>query len=308
MRIFNITLFSSFLLVASIKSTAQGCSDAGFCTIGSFKHLPPAGQQVKHRVGLQFPGGSGDENVFVFTPAVQYDLQTGNWSLQAKLTGNYASGNLASVWAPGDLYLSSTRVFGVKGSRNWQATAGFKIPLSAPTFSDKGRPLPMQYQGSLGTLDLIAGLTGNFRSWSFSFALQQPLTGENSNGFLAEYWNGHPDAGAYPPSNRFRRKGDLLLRAGKNFTAGSKWSFTAGLLSILHLGRDRYTAIQPVQELRVINGSEGLTINLTGSAWLQLSKKTRLGLSAGKPLLVRDIRPDGLTRSWILSPEISWQF
>lgn len=308
MRIFNTTLFALFLLINGEKTLAQGCSDAGFCTIGSFKQQPVAVQLLKHRVGLQLTAGSGDENVFVFTPALQYDLQAGKWSVQAKLAGNYASGNLASVWAPGDLYLSSTRVFGQKGNRRWQATAGLKIPLSAPDLSDKGRPLPMQYQGSLGTLDLIAGLTGNFDSWNFSFALQQPLTGENSNGFLPEYWNGHPDAIAYPPSNRFQRRGDLLFRAGKNFTAGPKWSFTAGLLSIFHLGKDRYAAIQPFQQLRVINGSEGLTINLTGSAWLRLSKKTRLGLSAGKPLLVRDVRPDGLTRSWIISPEISWQF
>jgi hypothetical protein len=104
------------------------------------------------------------------------------------------------------------------------------------------------------------------------------------------------------------RKGDVLLRASRNFSSKGSFSFNTGLLGIFHLGEDSYTNPFESNMMLPINGSSGLTLNLTGAAYWQVGKQTRVGLTGGIPLVVRDVRPDGLTRSWVLSPEISWSF
>ncbi len=83
-----------------------------------------------------------------------------------------------------------------------------------------------------------------------------------------------------------------------------KWSVTGGLLGIYHLGKDTYidanTSAAPIP----IKGSEGLTLNATAIARYQVSNKFSIGLSGGVPLVVRDVRPDGLTRKFVIAPEI----
>jgi hypothetical protein len=112
----------------------------------------------------------------------------------------------------------------------------------------------------------------------------------------------------YPPSFMFDRKGDLLIRASRGFGNLKDLSFNAGLLAIYHLGEDQYTNPFEGNKVLPINGSSGLTLNLTGAAYWQAGKRTRVGITAGLPLVVRDVRPDGLTRSWVLVPEISFAF
>jgi len=290
------------------QAISQGCSDAGFCTIGSFKHSPVAQKNFKQRLSLQTPIGMGDENVAVFTPAIQYELEIKKLTLQGKITANYATGNLGNVFGAGDIFLTGSYLFSASKKWQWLGTGGLKLPLDPSNSSEGGYPLPLQYQSSLGTVDIIAGLTAVNRSWRLSFALQQPLTKANKNGFLQEYGNDDPEAARYPASNRLQRKGDLLLRMSKDFSTSGKWQFNAGLLNIWHLGKDRYSAIAPEQKVTAIEGSQGLTINITGSVFYKVSEKLRLGISGGTPVVAREVRPDGLTRSWVLSPEISWQF
>ncbi len=292
---------------------SQGCSDAGFCTIGSFK--PEVGQtakgggQYKHRVSFLSSFGQGDDDVFVYTPGLQYDYFSGKgWNLQAKVTGNYANGSLGTEFGPGDIFLSASRANPLKNKWQISYTLGLKVPLNTANASNGGMPLPMQYQSSLGTFDLIAGATVQNEKWQFSAGYQQPLSGANKNGFLPEYWNGKPEASNYPSTFKLDRKGDVLLRASRNFSSKGLFSFSTGLLGIIHLGEDSY--INPFENNMVlpITGSSGLTLNVTGAAYWQIGKHTRVGLTGGIPLLVRDVRPDGLTRSWVLSPEISWRF
>lgn len=107
----NKQFFLSYIVIiffAGFKLAAQGCSDAGFCSIGGFKPQPAGLAGAHQQLSLQLSAGSGDENVFVFSPALQYDWQKNRWIVQAKLAGNYASGNLGKVVAPGDLYLAGT--------------------------------------------------------------------------------------------------------------------------------------------------------------------------------------------------------
>lgn len=133
------------------------------------------------------PIGQGDENVLVWTPGLPYDYFSKNkLNLQARVTPNYANGNLGTAFGPGDIYLSAFKSKLLKGNWNLTSTLGVKIPLSPSNISEAGMPLPMQYQSSLGTFDVIAGLTFSDKQWQFSVGYQHPLSGENKNGFLPE--------------------------------------------------------------------------------------------------------------------------
>ncbi len=296
------------LVLMCVNAKSQGCSDAGFCSIGNLAQQPQAGNP-RQLFTIQFPAGIGDENVVVFTPSLQYDNQLNKkWSVQAKLTANYANGDLGTATGPGDFYVSGTYIFPhTKNEWRFSATAGAKLPLNQSNLKSDGRSLPMQYQSSLGTVDLITGLSLSNSKWQFAAGWQQPLTGTNGNNFLPVYFI-NKEADQYIPSNDFNRKADVLLRGLYKYRLNDRLDFKTGLLAIYHLGEDTYidgnTSSQPIS----IRGSGGLTLNASLAGWYALNKKMKIGIAVAVPLVVRDLRPDGLTRSFVVSPEISWTF
>lgn len=76
----------SLFCAATVK--AQGCSDAGFCTLNSFKpnaldSVPETRNQIK--VGGSF--GAADHSISVFGGYLEYNRQIGNnFGLDAKFT------------------------------------------------------------------------------------------------------------------------------------------------------------------------------------------------------------------------------
>lgn len=284
----------------------QGCSDAGFCSIGNLSHQTGSQQKTgfKNYLKLQMPAGLGDDDVFVFAPALEYGLQSKSWLFSGKLTGNFASGNLGDAAGAGDIFLSAS--YSLPAKRKWisSITIGAKIPLNSSDLEAKGLSLPMQYQSSLGTFDAILGLSLRNDRWNFAAGWQQPLTKTNGNGFLPELW-ANEVADIYAPSNDFKRKGDVLLRGAYRFLRQPLWNLEAGLLGIYHLGEDSY---RENNQRRAIEGSEGLTLNVTLAVERFINKRWSVGITAGAPLVVRDIRPDGLTRSFVVTPQISYRF
>ena len=139
--------------------SSQGCSDAGFCSIGSIKPNQ-INTSSNQRLTIGVTNGIGDENVYVLTPYIQYDNKLSkNWSIQAKITSNYASGNLGSVFGFGDFYV--TGIYSKKMNQNWKIDyiLSIKAPLNNSNLQEGNKHLPMQYQSSLGTIDAIAGLS-----------------------------------------------------------------------------------------------------------------------------------------------------
>jgi len=299
--------FTGTILINQLN--AQGCSDAGFCTIGGInQHADESATAKKQKLSLILSNGIGDENVFVFTLGIQYDNKLNqHWAIQAKLTGNYANGNLGNATGLGDLFLSST--YSLAKKDNWQTSflLGTKLPLNNADIRTGNKPLPMQYQSSLGTVDLLTGITVTGKKWLFATAFQQPLTGTNRNTFLPAYWN-TAAANKYSPTNTFKRKGDVLLRAGYNLITKNKLHLNIGLLGIYHLGEDTYINGNVSNSPIALTGSDGFTLNGTAALRYKVNDKFSLGLSGGVPFVVRDIRPDGLTRKFVVSPEIIFNF
>lgn len=296
-------------IIVSFAAYSQGCSDAGFCTMG--ENLPSAqdtSSSPQQKLTLLLTNGIGDEGVYIFTPGVQYDFDSNNhFAFQGKVTGNYATGNLGSAAGAGDVFVSSTYTVDRKSKWRNSFTLGIKLPLSNGGLSNGDQALPMQYQASLGTVDAIGGYSTTYNKWLFAAAVQLPLTGANNNSFLPDSL-ANPDTFPYPSSNEFTRKADVLVRAGYQIRSTSKIKWSASLLAIYHVGEDTYVDKRVSETPISIVGSEGLTLNLTSAYYYQLNDKFSFGIVGGFPLVVRDVRPDGLTRGFAISPELILHF
>ncbi len=306
---FTFPILFFVCMLSANQTYSQGCSDAGFCTIGSIKpHESDSMPAKRQKLSLLLGNGVGDENVYVFTPGIQYDNNlSAHWTVQARLTANYANGNLGKAAGLGDVFL--TGIYTPVKHSKWKLSFlfGTKMPLNSGDLRAENKPLPMQYQSSLGTIDVIAGITITNNKWLFATAIQQPVSGRNRNTFLPDYWQA-PAADKYLPTNDFNRKGDVLLRVTYTITIPEKWKVNLGLLSIYHLGKDTYVNGNISNKPLKIDGSQGLTLNGTIAAWYKINNKITVGLSGGTPFIVRDIRPDGLTRKLVVTPELMLHF
>ena len=179
-------------------------------------------------------------------------------------------------------------------------TLGTKIPLSNSDRSLDGVPLPMDYQSSLGTFDLIIGLGYDINKLRLVAALQQPIT-QNNNQFLSSLYPDTSPLSNFQSTNQFIRKGDFIFRASYPVSLGKNLRLTPSLLPIVHLGKDKFTDEFGVEQ--EIEGSQGLTLNANIYLDYEINSKNILQLSTGFPFIVRESRPDGLTRSFVLALE-----
>ena len=92
-----------------------------------------------------------------------------------------------------------------------------------------------------------------------------------------------------------------MLRASYPVNIGDKFKLTPGILPVYHLQNDRYTDIAGVE--KEIEGSLGLTLN--GNVYFDyfINSMNAVQLNMGMPFIVRQSRPDGLTRHFILTLE-----
>lgn len=300
-----IILCSAAQLLCYQNAFSQGCSDAGFCTAGA---INPSAQHdsAHHRIGISFTTGIGEKHTTIYTPQLELNLELAkHYSLEVKLPFNIASGKLGTIAGIGDPIITASGNWNLH--KNWRihATAGTRISVTEANAKDnKGRALPMPYQRGLGTTDLIAGVSCSYKKWAFiSAGYQQPLIQYNHNGYVSNT-TGDADYDIYFSSRKLERRGDVLLRAEGSFGV-RKWNIAAGPLFIWHLGEDSYTL--PGNNTMHIANSSGLTLN--GTARISYdAAKTYWELSGGTPFIVRENRPDGLTREWILTLRCAYKY
>ena len=293
-----------FLLTVSVQFVrAQGCSDAGFCTAGAMQAADNTidNAKVKKSWGISLTSGYGENGTLVIAPQAEGSMKIGKrGTLDAKLPLNIATGKLGSHISIGDLIAGYSNYF-FSGLSKWQcqATMGARIGLGDAGAEYKGMPLPMPYQSGLGTTDFIAGVNVAYDGHiTFAVGYQQPLIQYNRNGYIpSTVYPAVANDNDYFASRWLRRKGDVLLRIEGNWRY-RMWSFAGGPLLIYHLGEDN--VILSNGNSLSLKGSDGLTLNLVGSLSYSFSN-ARMHLLAGTPLLVRDYRPDGLTRALVIT-------
>lgn len=281
----------------------QGCSDAGFCTINSFQPVGDEEAEIPlNQIKAAAFFGSADHSIIVYGNYLAYSRQINdNLGIDAKLTTLAQNGNGISTFGISDIFLNAN----YSASEQLSVTLGMKVPLSDANKTLDGLAMPMDYQSSLGTFDLVFGLGYTISKLQFVVAIQQPLT-QNNNEFFASSYPVGSELSTFQSTNNFKRSGDILLRVSYPISLFQKLQLTPSVLPIYHLANDKYTDELDLE--REITGSQGLTLN--GNLYLdyQINERNILQLNAGMPFIVRDARPDGLTRSMIATIEYKFNF
>lgn len=291
-----------FLLVfCSAKMFSQGCSDAGFCSVGNT--FQAAKQEHKNTIETGLGFAAGEEDVTILSSYVTYMREINSrLALSVKLTFASAQGEIGSNANLGDLYLTGNYALTSKDeNQKWSLLFGVKVPLTDANHEIDGRSAPMVYQSSLGTVDLISGIEFKHRKWVFNAAVQLPVVNANDNAFFPST----PEDDAFVPTNRFKRAPDALLRGGYQL-AWQKFRFRPNMLLLYHLGEDSFESVGG--ERFDIDGSSGITLNGNLITQYVLNDRSNLELSVAAPFVVRDERPDGLTRAFTVGLSYMYAF
>jgi hypothetical protein len=305
-RILIFTLLISALFAGS-KSYTQGCSDAGVCTTGIMSGESFSDEeQKKFRLGLGYNLGQGDDKTTINTILLEGNINlSSKLFLQFKIPYLMVDGNLGKTNGLGDITLSVNGILKQSGDHNFEGFAGFRIGTGKADLQENGKPLPMVYQTSLGTTDLLLGAKWFYRGWSASVGYQQPVIQNNKNQFLYSAWEGDPDAGKYKETRDLKRKSDIVARVEKAFFI-KDLTLTVGLVPIYHLQNDTYK--NENEEEITIDGSQGLTLNISGSVNYKFSPFLSASLFYGSPLVTRDAQPEGLGRKYVAGLGVYFSF
>ena len=282
-------LFLSLFGFQHIK--AQGCSDAGICSIDNSLKTERANRNLLE-VGTVF--GIGETDLTYLTPYATYLREiTKKLTLSAKVTFSVANGSFGTVSRFGDIYLIGNYKHKVVNERQWSNTIGIKIPLSDANEMLHGMSLPMDYQPSLGTFDLIGSTNFRFRKWEFNLGIQFPVFHINNNSYFAEL----AGTNDFPSTNEFIRRPDALFRSSYTYKLpNSKFSLKPNVLFLYHINEDTFKNM--LGERETIDGSNGLTINGNLISVYHINATDTIELSLAAPFVIRDARPDGLTREF----------
>ncbi|WP_136668047.1 hypothetical protein [Flavobacterium sp. H122] len=287
----KITFFT-LVLFGFQQISAQGCSDAGFCSVGNtFK---TTNTQLKNQIEVGGVYGLGEEDVTVFSPYVIYTRSfSEKFALNGKFTGNVANGSFGTRSNVGDIFVTGNYKFNPNASNlKWSGILGIKIPLTAGNDKINTISLPMPYQSSLGTFDIIGGLEASVKKWNFNVVAQIPLN-DNKNSYLTAL----SPTDAFDSTNLFHRQPDVLFRSTYTvLLASEKLTLKPNVLFIYHLGNDSY--VNQFGNSVTIDNSEGLTINGNLIANYKIGENSSIETSLAAPFVVREVRPDGLTRSF----------
>ena len=296
-----------------IKTTlGQGCSDAGFCTMGAMKPDQPYNKRVSLKLrSMEFSFYRGTTTltpvVYVATADLNFSI-TRRSSFQVKLPYQAVTGRLADTQSLGDISLCYTRNLVTSDAFDLNFSVGGKIPTNKSDKSENGFPLPMYYQTSLGTYDFITGLSLINRKWLFATGIQIPLN-ENDNQFLWGAWANSEEDPAYiekyDRAKNLKRGTDVMLRVERNFRF-SKFNCSLGLLPIYRITRDEFTL--PNGERTRPNDAQGLALSGIATVGYHFNVRSGIKILVGHKIVQRDENPDGLTRELVNSVTYFYRF
>ncbi|MCU0393154.1 MAG: hypothetical protein MUE81_18740 [Thermoflexibacter sp.] len=318
----NVLFIIVFLNNYISHTFAQGCSDAGFCTMGAMKPNQSFNRKLDIRLqSLEISQGYGfarfGTHIWATTLDANFSFNS-KTMFQVKLPYMFTSGRLGDTNGISDISLSLSR--NVFNNEQYQIgiTLGTKIPTNRGDLANKdtGAPLPMYYQTSLGTYDFIFGASLISRNWLFALGYQQALNA-NNNQFIRNLQasdDGNfaiiPEATLlYPPGNQIIRGKDIMVRVERNFRF-ARFNFFVGILPIYRFTKD--SIVLPTTGKRVeVLGSDGLAFNVLVGFGYQFSTKSGIKFLYGKKELdgiSRPKNPDGLSREWVVSVGYLFRF
>lgn len=299
-------------LVGNLKG--QGCSDAGFCTMGAMKPDQAYNKSVNLKLrSIELSYYQGESTLTPIITVVNIDAGlsiTNNLSAQIKLPYFWVDGTLDNTSGFGDISLSLTQRLIDTDNFDFSATIGAKIPTNNSDIKSSGRKnplseglvLPMYYQTSLGSYDIVAGASLISSKWLIATGIQMALTANNNTWWAKEWlppvYPSEPYVRSYDDANLLKRGTDIMLRVERNFRF-SKYSFNIGLLPIFRISKDQ-TVSRATGEYRKLDGTTGMALTALGGFAYNFNINNAVKFSYGQKLTDRDVNPDGLTRHSVM--------
>ncbi|MEP4135251.1 MAG: hypothetical protein ABJL71_11525 [Cyclobacteriaceae bacterium] len=308
--------------------SAQGCSDAGFCTMSAMKPDQSYSKKIDFKLrSLELNYYYGTTTLTPKITVYTVDLAIGinaKTSFQVKLPYQTVTGNFGDNAGMGDISVSASRTVGKWNGYSIGATIGGKIPSGygsdkasgkASTFGASGAnpgDLPMYYQVSLGTYDVVAGASMINEKWLFATGIQIPIIHQNDNDFRWGKWPNYPGGEDYVKkywlANNLKRGTDVMLRVERNWRF-LNYNFSFGALPIYRITKDRRYDFTPgVEKMIKAPGSTGLALSVLGSAGYHFNVNNSIKLIYGLKLMDRENNPDGLTRHSVTSFSYIYRF
>ena len=299
------------LIIALVLSTAttvaysQGCSDAGLCSI-NLSNEDSTTSESKFTFGLSNTIGIGDESVLINSTGLEIGASYSDFGIIAKIPFTFTTGTLGQTNGLGDLtFLLSSKLYSGDDIA-LSLAGGVKIATNnADLRNEDDFTMPMVYQTSSGTNDVILLLAASIDDWVLSTGVQIPLN-RNENSFeeksaLVDLGPNpkqyYLEWGNYQSSRNFKRGSDVMLKIEKYFTIEDDLKFMAGLLPIYRLAESVYEA-RNGDDIVIMN-SDGLTLNIIAGLNYKVTEKHTFGLNIGFPVVTREVRADGLTRALV---------
>ena len=166
--------------------------------------------------------------------------------------------------------------------------------------------LPMYYQTSLGSVDIVAGASFISKKWMFATGIQIALT-ENENDFRWGQWGNYPDINYLQDNdlaNNLKRGTDIMFRVERAFHF-SKWDIRVGALPIFRITQDEVLDVVPGSETQgqriKVENTTGLALTAIGNVAYHFNTNNSVALLYGIQITDRKNNPDGLTRDNVLS-------
>ncbi len=296
-----------------INIHGQGCSDAGFCTMGAMR----PGQSYSSNVKIVLKSIEFSQYVAnthfkdqIYATTLDFNIGISNKdAAQFKIPYMSTTGPLGQANGLGDISWSYTRTLIKTTDYQFNVTGGGKIPLGNSDEAVNGNDLPMYYQPSLGTYDLVFGLSFLTDKWLLATRLQYSLN-SNKNDFTWQPWwdDGADwnDVMQYPESVDLDRGKDVMLRVERSLRK-SNWGFSFGLLGIYRLNKDISTN-RSTGEREFVDGSKGLALTALLGLKYNFNVKSGVKLIYGQRLIDREFNPDGLSREQVVEIGYVYQF
>jgi len=291
----GLVLIAMWFLLGGAPALAQGCSDAGICTMGNMRAGATTTElQRSINTSLSSSIGIGEQGVTILhvVPEVSVPLFD-HGTLRASIPLVRASGSLGTNEGIGDASINYSHSLYRDNGIEMGLTAGARI-ATGTTDAERsaGKALPMPYQTGLGTTDLVVGLSAVIDQWTFAAGYQRVVVDRNSNTY-------HDDGLGYFTSHQLRRGDDAMLRASRRFDVAGI-DLAPSILAIYRVQGDRVMNLD-------VQGSAGLTLNAALAAVAPLSERFFLRLDLASPVVVRKVRADGLTRAFVATLEMSYR-
>lgn len=314
-------IITFLLLVAIIPFCfSQGCSDAGFCTMGAMKPDQPFNKKIPiqlRSMEVSFYRGTTTLSpiVYVATIDASFGILDQKTTFQVKLPYQSVKGNFGSTASISDISLCLTRNIFSSDKFDINVSVGGKIPTNdsdiKTNFKDADRSLPMYYQTSLGTYDLIAGVSVINRKWLLATGIQYPLN-KNKNSFTWGQWDppvyegGRDYVLGYDPCFELKRGTDVMLRLERNFRL-SRINGSLGVLPIFRITKDEILNVNTLERVK-LDGTLGMALSAIATVGYSFNVKSGVRLLYGKKITQRDVNPDGLTRRIVTTISYYYRF